>query len=276
MPLQLACNYSRPLLSLLQRGAADVDWIKLSDPQGLEADLAVARPLRPVLMHILGRAGRRPEEWDVYPWEALSRQLTTAGSPHIALHLDLWAEDWEEAGGWQRESRAQSLAVLQRLADGIHAAQRHLQVPILVENMPYYGPGSWRPRITIDPEALWQLVEETGVGVLLDVAHLRCTAYTLGVDVRAYTRALPLQVVRELHVGGPRMVAEDGLLHDRHQELAAEDWALLEWVLGEVSPGIVTLEYGGTGPAFEGTERNDPEALERQLARLRLMVGRGA
>jgi hypothetical protein len=266
MPLQLACNYSRPLLSLLQRGAADVDWIKLSDPQGLEADLEVARPLRPVLLHTLGRAGRRPEEWDRYPWEVLNRQLATAGSPHIALHLDLWADDWEDAGGWQRESRAQSLAVLRRLADGIRAAQRHLRVPILVENMPCYGPGS------VDPEALWQMVEETGVGVLLDVAHLRCTAYTLGVDVRAYTRALPLQAVRELHVGGPRMVAEDGLLHDRHQELAAEDWALLEWVLAETPPGIVTLEYGGTGPAFEGSERNDPEALERQLRRLEGMI----
>ena len=270
---QLGCNYSRPLMDLLGRGTVAVDWIKLSDPETVEEELARVRPVRPVLLHTLGRAGRRPESWEAYPWDTLNRQLATADSPHIGLHLDLWAEDWDEPLELQQGSRGQAMALLERLVDGILVAKRNLRVPVLVENMPHYGPGSWRPRITIQPEAIWQVVEETGTGMVLDIAHLRCAAYHLGVDARAYARALPLDAVREVHINGPLMVPGEGL-RDRHFPCGAEDYALLEWLLEQSDLGIVTLEYGGFGERIETPERNDPRALEAQLRRLGELLGR--
>jgi hypothetical protein len=70
-----------------------------------------------------------------------------------------------------------------------------------------------------------------------------------------------------VHVAGPRLESPEGL-RDNHHELLEEDYEILDFVLSRTSPRIVTLEYGGTGPKLETPERNDPEALERQLTRL--------
>ncbi len=168
--------------------------------------------------------------------------------------------------------REQAQAVLARLAGSLRAIRERVPIPLLVENMPYYAtpePGWQRLRLVIEPAAIWQLVEETGVGLLLDAAHLRVAAYHLGVDERAYARALPLHVVREIHVSGPLLVPGQGL-RDRHRELAPEDYAFLGWLLERTEPRILTLEYGGAGPLFE--QRNDPQALERQLRQLHPLV----
>ncbi|HOR00187.1 MAG TPA: hypothetical protein PLJ35_15340 [Anaerolineae bacterium] len=61
-------------------------------------------------------------------------------------------------------------------------------------------------------------------------------------------------------------------LSDRHHALQEEHYALLAWLLGFTEPAIDTLEYGGTGQAFETPERNDPQALEAQLLRLRQLL----
>ena len=270
MPIQLGCNFSLPLLDLLGRSAVDVDWIKLSRPDTVDEDLRLARPLRPVLLHTLGKSGRRPAEWEEYPWTVLARQLAAAGSPHVALHQELRPEDWDEPVDLRQQGREQALAMLERLVAGVQAVRLHLSIPLLVENIPYHGCFG-AVRLAAMPEAFWQVVEATGAGLLLDSSHLRCTAYNLGVRVRAYARALPLAHVREIHVSGPRLI--DGILTDCHHALTAEDYELLEWLLGETRPEIVTLEYGGTGELFETPERNDPLDLEAQLSRLRAMIG---
>ncbi len=109
---------------------------------------------------------------------------------------------------------------------------------------------------------------------MLDTGHLRCTAYNLGVDVHAYARALPLDLVREMHVSGPQLTG--GCLLDRHHALEDEDYALIEWLLERTQPQIVTLEYGGTGETVETPLRNDPVALQSQLVRLRRLIGLAA
>lgn len=268
--MQLGCNYSPALIYLLERGAVDVDWIKLSHRATVDANLALASATRPVLLHILPRAGQRPTAWKRYSWRIIQRQLRVAESPHIGLHLDVRAEDWDEPLDLERQPPEQAAALLTRLASGVRAVKRHLSTPLLVENMPYYG-DKGVPRIAVQPEAIWQVTEATGAGLLLDTSHLRCAAYRLGVDERAYARALPLHAVREVHVAGPRRVT-GGMMRDVHYGLQEGDYALLAWLLGYCEPAIVTLEYGGTGEAFEIPERSDPQALEAQLVRLRQLL----
>ncbi len=106
---------------------------------------------------------------------------------------------------------------------------------------------------------------------MLDLAHLRVTAYHLGLDVYAFARSLPLGKVREIHVSGPAFV--DGLgLRDDHQELAEADYALLGWVLPMTDAEIVTLEYPKARTVIE-TFDGQVAALERQLSRLRALIG---
>jgi uncharacterized protein len=272
MTVALGCNYSAPLLQLLARQAVDVDWIKLSQAEVVDEELAITRPLRPVLLHMLPSAGSRPAVWSAYPWPALERQLQYAGSPHIALHFDLWPQDWDDPLAPEAPRPEQVEAIWKRLTASIRAVQEHVRVPVLVENSPYYGAGgdSWGGlRLLAQPETLWQMTGETGAGLLLDASHLRCAAQRLGGDTYAYARALPLHAVREIHVVSPLDVPGRGL-RDRHQPMREEDYALLAWLLERTTPQVVTLEYGGIGPHFE--RRNDPQALQEQLTRLRAFL----
>lgn len=261
-------------MDILSRGAADVDWIKLSRPDVLQEELAAARPVRPVLLHglghDLGRLGHRPEVQDGYSWDTLNRQLAVAGSPHLSLHLDLRVEDWDEPVDLRVQSREQVRAMLERLIANAMAVRQRVSVPLLVENMPFYGDRG-PLRLVTQPEVIWQVVEAAGVGLLIDIGHLRCSAYHLGVDARAYARALPLHAVREVHVNGPLLLPGEGL-RDRHYPCRPEDYELLTWLLGRAQPAIVTLEYGGTGDRVENTERNDPQALAEQIGELRRLL----
>jgi uncharacterized protein len=265
---QIGCNCSQPLLQLLQSGQVDVDWIKLANPETLASDLRVARRLRPVLLHTLGRIGRRPADLANNGWAQLAEALQSAGSPHLAAHLYTTAGDWDElANGapWRPELAP---IAMQRFVANLRTARSRLAVPLLVENMPYNHPGMLPP--LAGPEYVRQACDEAGVGLLLDAAHVRVSAVALGMEPRAYAAGLPLAQVREVHVSGPRWI--DGRLCDRHNELGEEDWELVEWLLARTHPQVVTLEYGGTGAEQELAGRNDPEALLRQLQRLRSVV----
>lgn len=272
MPVDLGCNYSMPLLQLLTQHVVNVDWIKLSMPETVDEDLAITRPLRPILLHILPPVGSSPVTWDSYPWDVLERQLRHAGSPHIAIHLDLLARNLDEPMDPENLSPRQAKKALTRLLSGIRTVQERVHVPVLVENMPYYSTNEGlqgRLRLVVQPETIRQVTEETGAGLLLDTSHLRCAADRLGVDTYAYARSLPLETVREIHVVSPLSVPNLGL-RDRHQPMQDEDYALLAWLLERTAPQIVTLEYGGVGSHFEG--RNDPKALQEQLQRLRAFL----
>lgn len=152
--------------------------------------------------------------------------------------------------------------------------QQQLACPLLLENMDYMGseltPGYGVFRTSVEPALMWQLVEEEGAGVLLDLAHLRITASHLGVDARAFARSLPLYAVREIHVCGPRYV--DGVgLRDDHQELGEGDYALLEWNMERADAQLLTLEYP-KAQTMRLPFDAQLEALERQLNRLKALT----
>lgn len=267
---QLGCNYSQPLVSLLAAGEVAVDWIKLSREDTLLREVAECRSIRPALVHTLGRAGMSPEAFSRVDWDELNFAISASRSPHIAIHLQSMAADWD----FPIDPVTQDGAVVQRVVDRmithILAAKERLAVPLLLENIPVGGSKGnlW---LCARPDTICEALYATGTDLLLDTAHLRSAAWYLDMDPHAYALALPLERVREIHVTGPRLVPGEGL-RDRHMELLEEDYALLAWLLERTSPAMVTLEYGGTGPIFERPGMTDPEALQRQLHRLEAML----
>jgi uncharacterized protein (UPF0276 family) len=256
--IQLGCNYSEPLFTLLRQGEVAVDWIKLARVDTLMAEVARCKGVRPALVHTLGKAGWAPERFAQIDWAALNEAITQSESPHVAIHLQTTAADWGGAPSAQQ--------VMDRLITQIEMAKRRLAVPLLLENVPDSG----TLHLCVDPERITELLVQTETNLLLDTAHLRCAAFNLRIDPRVYALALPLERVREIHVAGPRM--EDGVLQDRHTALQEADYDLLDWLLPRTHPLMVTLEYGGTGPAFERPGRNDLDMLRQQLQRLRGML----
>ncbi|HEY8416110.1 MAG TPA: DUF692 family multinuclear iron-containing protein, partial [Thermaerobacter sp.] len=132
----------------------------------------------------------------------------------------------------------------------------------------------WRfPRAAVEPEVIGRVVAETGCGFLLDLAHARITAASLGLDPRRYVAALPVHRLCELHVTG---LGHDGRRERDHMPLREPDWDLLTWTLDQVEAGVfarpwvLACEYGGAGPAFDW--RTDPAVMADQFPRLAALV----
>ena len=87
--MQLGCNYSKPLMQLLDKNRVDVDWIKTGILRTLEEDLRETRPKRPVLIHNLPYLGATSIEIERYPWAFMAEKLQEAGSPHTAAHVEI-------------------------------------------------------------------------------------------------------------------------------------------------------------------------------------------
>lgn len=256
---QLACNYSPQLVALLEQGRADVDWIKLGRWNVFEEEFQIARPLRPILLHCLPHAGKA--SFDEIPWGPLNEAIRACESPHIALHLMALAADWVSPP-------ASDEAVVDRMIDGVMLWKEKLAVELLLENVPFYGPKGTL-RCATDPEIIAHICERCGVDLLLDLAHLRVSAWHRQEETAGYLRKLPLRRVREIHVNGPFLDPNEGL-RDRHFEMQPADYELLREALALTEPRFVTLEYGGTGPRMEW--RSDIDALERQLERLQNLL----
>jgi uncharacterized protein (UPF0276 family) len=136
---------------------------------------------------------------------------------------------------------------------------------VALEHHPYtHANPNIRP--AADPQVFSRVIQDTGCMLLLDLAHARITAHTLGVYVKNYINALPLDRLVELHITGIK--THSGVLTD-HFELGEEDWSTLAWALEQIrtgtwrSPEIVAFEYGGIGSTF--VWRTDPDVLKSQV-----------
>ncbi len=205
--MKLGCNDHPPLRHLLEHEQVHVDYLKVTSLPELEPEISSALAYRPVLVHVGFGIGDTVASYADLDWAWFNAQLRRAGSPHVALHLEVSTHNWTRTTDLRFQSRDEARAMVTHLTELCRLLRDHLKVPLLLENMDYMGqdlkPGYGVFRTSVEPALMWQLVEEQGVNVLLDLAHLRITADHLGVDAKALARSLPLHAVRELHVCGP-------------------------------------------------------------------------
>jgi len=272
--VKLGCNDHPPLRHLLDEGRADVDFLKVTSLEHLEAEVTSALEYRPALIHVGFGIGDTVSTYADFDWDWFNGLARVSGSPHVAMHLEVSTHNWRRGTDLRVQSADDARAMVLQLTELCRLLRDNLECPLLLENMDYMGvnlkPGYGVYRTSVEPALMWGLVEEERVGVLLDLAHLRVTAYHLGVDARAYARSLPLHAVRELHMCGPAFV--DGLgLRDDHQEMSEEDYRLLAWVLERTDAEVLTLEYP-KARTLRSSFEEQVRALERQLGKLREMV----
>ena len=259
--MYLAINYSPAAASLLRSGDLNIDYFKAPDWQWM-VDEAIA--LRPVAVHFTLEAGNGGlEQMD---WELLERLSSQTGTPYINLHLDSRLKhfpgvlvDTTDPGEVKR-----IMEIL--LSDVLFVVDRFSAGRVIVENSPYHAGQGKTLRPCILPEVITRIIEETGCGLLLDIAHASIAAHHIGMDEHEYISRLPIQRVRELHFAGIHLVGE--MLQD-HQSILDANWPLLDWVLARVQSGewspawLLAFEYGGVGPAFDW--RCNPQVIEQQV-----------
>ncbi|WP_413806681.1 DUF692 domain-containing protein [Streptomyces sp. OE57] len=148
---------------------------------------------------------------------ALAERAEALGSPLVTEHIafvraggPLTASPVIEAGHLLPVPRTRD--ALDVLCENVRIAQDALPVPLAVENIAALI--SWPGEEMTEGQFLAELVERTGVRLLIDVANLHTNHVNRGEDPAKALDELPTSAIAYVHVAGG--VERDGVWHDSH------------------------------------------------------------
>jgi uncharacterized protein len=295
LTVKFAVNYSEATADLLRRGLINFDYFKCPAWPDL---IATAGALRPVNVHFpllvgYGIGGALDGETGEAPdWGRIEAFLAQMGTPLVNVHMVAPPTAYPGLPLDTDDPAHRDLITERLIADVVEVVRRCGAERVIAENNPPNADECLRPAYL--PDVISSVVCETGCGLLLDLAHVRLAAGALGMDVRQYAEALPVERIREIHVTGVQRVEgrwlermqQKGVAPADMQRLAGrlidhlpmtdEDWSLCEWAMGRIrsgawrKPWIVTFEYGGVGPLWEAV--TDADVLRAQAPRLNALV----
>ncbi|MFJ2114277.1 DUF692 domain-containing protein, partial [Streptomyces sp. NPDC087850] len=147
----------------------------------------------------------------------LAERAEALGSPLVTEHIafvraggPLTASPTLEAGHLLPVPRTRD--ALRVLCENIRIAQDCLPVPLAVENIAALI--AWPDEELSEGRFLAELVERTGVRLLIDVANLHTNHVNLGEDPAKALDELPVEAIAYVHVAGG--VEREGVWHDTH------------------------------------------------------------
>jgi uncharacterized protein (UPF0276 family) len=251
----------RPELDLTIERMAGVDFLEVVaeniKPAHLPESLAVllARGL-PVIPHgvSLGVGDAEPPSPARLAHLAACAQVFDA--PLVSEHLAFVRGGGLEAGHLLPVPRTrESLRVI---TENVRRAQDALPVPLALENVAaIFG---WPEDELTEAQFLAELVDRTGVKLLIDVANLYTNQFNLGLSAVAALDALPLEHLAYVHVAGG--YEHDGIWHDTHTTSAPQAVLdLLTELCSRATPPGVLLEWDDDYPS--------DAALANELSRIR-------
>ncbi|MDF6018103.1 DUF692 domain-containing protein [Streptomyces sp. JH34] len=134
------------------------------------------------------------------------------------------------------------------LCENVRVAQDSLPVPLALENIAALI--SWPGEEMTEGQFLAELVERTGVRLLIDVANLHTNHVNRGEDPATALDELPVEAVAYVHVAGG--VEKDGVWHDTHAHpVTGPVLDVLSELRSRVDPPGVLLERDDDFPPAE-------------------------
>jgi uncharacterized protein len=263
--MEFALNYSPQAARLLEDGQIRIDLFKCPPWPEL---IAEAERLAPVYVHFDLRIGdRRPA---TTTWAMIDEVLATTRTQYVNIHFAPLAQDMgfapdSTAPADADRIRAHAAEALQPLIARFGAER------IILENLAYLPSFGKDTVLAFDPDIIRQVVEDNGIGFLLDLSHAAIVARHLDRPLADDLARMPVDRLRELHVTGLRHMPAIDEWHD-HFELGADDWEALEAAGAQIAsgawaaPGIMAFEYGGIGPLFD--YRSESRVLAEQVPQL--------
>lgn len=258
--MKLAVNYSRPAAALAREGRLAASLFKCHT---CDEWVQEAAAVLPVCIHFplqLGDPAMAGSDWD-----EVERYRAWTGTTLVNVHLNAERSQFPGMNNGQ---------VIERFRQGMEAVCRRFGPEnVIVENVVYRGEDDKWLRVSVEPDTAHSLLDEFGAGLLLDIAHARISAKSLGLDPLAYMEMLPTARLKEMHICG---VGTDGPKWRDSMPMSAEDWGLAEAAFSRIrdgrwpAPWMAALEYGGMGEMFE--LRSDPLEIESACARLRCLM----
>ncbi|MEU1446668.1 MULTISPECIES: DUF692 domain-containing protein [Streptomyces] len=212
----------------------------------------------------LGLGGAdRPEESRL---AALAERAEALGSPLVTEHIAfvraggaLTASPSLEAGHLLPVPRTRD--ALDVLCENVRIAQEALPVPLAVENIAALI--SWPGEEMTEGQFLYDLVDRTGVRLLIDVANLHTNHVNRAEDPAKALDELPVEAIAYVHIAGG--FERDGVWHDSHAHpVPRQVLDILADLASRVTPPGVLLERDENFP--------DPGELERELGAIRVTL----
>ncbi|MGW4670714.1 DUF692 domain-containing protein [Streptomyces sp. NPDC004324] len=209
----------------------------------------------------LGLGGAdRPDESRL---AALAERAEALGAPLVTEHIafvraggELTASPSLEAGHLLPVPRTRD--ALDVLCENVRIAQAALPVPLAVENIAALL--RWPGEEMTEGQFLYDLVDRTGVRLLIDVANLHTNHVNRGEDPARALDELPVEAIAYVHVAGG--FERDGVWHDSHAHPVPRPvLGILADLASRVTPPGVLLERDDNFPA--------PSELEKELAAIR-------
>ncbi len=131
------------------------------------------------------------------------------------------------------------------LCENVRIAQDSLPVPLVLENIAALI--TWPGEELTEGQFLAELVERTGVRLLIDVANLHTNHVNLGQDPAKALDELPVEAIAYVHVAGG--VEKNGVWHDTHAHPVSEPvLEVLAELRSRVDPPGVLLERDDAFP----------------------------
>jgi uncharacterized protein len=226
------------LLRLRERGVTVV-------PHGVSLGLGGAdRPDEERLRNLAERA------------EALGAPLVTEHIAFVRAGGALTASPLLEAGHLLPVPRTRD--ALDVLCENVRIAQDALPVPLALENIAALI--NWPGEEMTEGQFLYDLVDRTGVRLLIDVANLHTNHVNRGEDPAKALDELPVEAIAYVHVAGG--FERDGVWHDSHAHPVPQQVLdVLAELASRVAPPGVLLERDENFP--------EPAELERELDAIR-------
>lgn len=183
----------------------------------------------------------------------LAERATALGAPLVTEHIAfvraggvLTASPQLEAGHLLPVPRTWD--ALKVLCENVRIAQDSLPVPLALENIAALI--SWPGEELTEGQFLAELVERTGVRLLIDVANLHTNHVNRGENPATALDELPVEAIAYVHVAGG--TERDGIWHDTHSHPVTEPILdILSDLRARVSPPGVLLERDDDFPPKE-------------------------
>ncbi|MEU6986022.1 DUF692 domain-containing protein [Streptomyces sp. NPDC046324] len=181
----------------------------------------------------------------------LAATATALGAPLVTEHIAfvraggaLTATPVLEAGHLLPVPRTWD--ALDVLCENVRIAQDALPVPLALENIAALI--SWPGEELTEGQFLAELVERTGVRLLIDVANLHTNHVNRGESPSKALSELPVEAIAYVHVAGG--LSRDGVWHDTHAHPVPEPVLdILSDLASRVAPPGVLLERDDNFPA---------------------------
>ncbi|MBB2913416.1 hypothetical protein FHS43_004720 [Streptosporangium becharense] len=256
----------RPEIDLSVERLPGVDFVEVIAenvrPDRLPESLRVLRGRGvPVIPHGVGLGIGGAEPPDPGRLAHLAACARALDAPLVSEHLAFVRAGGLEAGHLLPIPRTG--AALSVVVENVRRAQDALPVPLALENVAaLFG---WPEDEMTEAQFLGELVEATGVGLLVDVANLYTNQVNLGLSATEALDDLPLSALAYVHVAGGH--SRDGLWHDTHTAHVPDDILdVLSELCARVDPPGVLLEWDDDYPS--------DDALAAELGRIRGAMAR--